>query len=83
MAAVCPAGPEPMMTTLECIFRDSNAVVERVAGMDESPAAAWFFCLEEAVMAMGTAKAEVRKEDEALFRVEANSLAAGDDSRVW
>lgn len=51
--------------------------------MDESPAAAWFFCLEEAVMAMGTAKAEVRKEDEALFRVEANSLAAGDDSRVW
>jgi hypothetical protein len=45
--------------------------------MDESPAAAWFFCLNEAAAAIGTAKAEARKEDEALRRVEANTLAAG------
>lgn len=76
MAAVWPAGPEPMITNLECILRECVLeVTDRFE--EESPAAgdARWLCM--AAAATGREKKEKKREEDARRSVEANSLAVG------
>lgn len=63
-----------MMTTFECIFRESTFGVAVKLEADESPAVGDMRWLCDAAAAMGTENKD-RNRGEALLKVEANTLA--------
>lgn len=69
-----------MMTSFECILRESVLGVETLLETDESPAAAgdtrWLDGAEEATAA-GSEKRDRMREDEARRNAEENTLAMG------
>lgn len=80
MAAVWPAGPEPMITSRECMLLEFIFEVV-VRPEEESPAVDDTRWLCEAAAATGTENND-RKRGDAFLKAEANTLATSADSRA-
>lgn len=70
-----------LLTTLECIFRESVLGVEDTLEADESPAAGEMRWFGDVAAAIGSEKRERKRVEVARRKVEANTLAAGASSR--
>lgn len=63
------------MTTLECIFRESSFGVAVELEAEENPATGDTCWLCDAAAAIGTEKKDTYREEDALRKIEANTLA--------
>jgi len=84
MAAVCPAGPDPIMTSFECISLVPRVELLKGEAMEGKPADAVFFWLNDAATANGRLTDERRGVRRVRRKAEANSLAVDSkSSRVY
>lgn len=73
MAAVCPAGPEPIITSLECILLAPMPVPLRGEVAEARPGAACLWC-KVAAAAIGKLREDRKGEKRVRRNAEANTL---------